>query len=320
VGAEGGIGVSWVYIFGERSGRDLKVGRGRNLRNRLGTVQAEQMDDSRYVLLAGVRGTRTNEQAILAYFKDDVRRDRGAHEEYLYPTEAVVEYANWLRSQWFVALEPDEDDVPMEDPSHWLPRPERRIAPPVSDPAQLIQPFEDLTGPLAGTAWAWMVGQRAGIQDYFTPSEIVNAARDAMGGIDLDAASHWMANRAHKIPDWFHTGRSAFENRWYGRVWLNPPYGDNEPWFYEIERYVTSGDIEQLCMISPMWAFHTKIAEPILKLSSGLVLLIPTPKFWGNADPNKTGKNHPHGVLYIGERMTEFRDAFKPFGAAVRFE
>lgn len=313
-------GESWVYILGERTGRDIKVGWARNMRARLGSINGEQMDDSNYVLLAGVRGTKTNEADVLRYFADDIRQDRGPRKEYLHPTDAVVEYANWLRSQWFVALEPDEDDVPMEDPSHWLPRPERRITPPIADPERLVQAFEDLAGPLAGTAWAWMVGQRAGIQDYFTPPEIVGAAFDAMGGIDLDAASHWMANRVHKIPDWFHTGRSAFENRWYGRVWLNPPYGDNEPWFREIERYVRSGDIEQLCMISPMWSFHTRLAEPVLKLSSGLVLLIPTPKFWGNEDPNKVGKNHPHGVLYIGDRMAEFRQAFQPFGIPVRFE
>ncbi len=313
-------GASWVYVFGEKAGRDIKVGWAHNIRARLATVQSEQMDDSGYVLLAAARGTKKDETRILSYFAADVRRDKGKRKEYLHPTAPVVEYANWLRSQWFVALDLDEDDVPMEDPSHWEPRPERRIPPPVADPERLVQPFDDLTGALAGTAWAWMVGQRAGIQDYFTPIEIVNAAREAMGGIDLDAASHWMANREHKIPDWFHTGRSAFENRWYGRVWLNPPYGDNEPWFREIERYVRAGDVEQLCMISPMWAFHTRLAEPILKLSSGLVLLIPTPKFWGNADPSKVGKNHPHGILYIGDRVTEFRTAFAPFGAAVRFE
>jgi len=313
-------GSSWVYVLGECTGRDIKIGWARDLRSRIAGVNSEQMDESSYVLLAAVRGTKTNESAALRYFDGHLRRDKGPRREYLHPADEVVEYVNWLRSQWFVALKPDDEDVPMEDPSHWLPEPGRRIPPPVVDPERLVQPFEDLAGPLAGTAWAWMVGQRTGVQDYFTPPEIVQAARAAMGGIDLDAASHWMANRVHQIPDWFHTGRSAFENRWHGRVWLNPPYGDNEPWFREIVRYVESGDIEQLCMISPMWSFHTRLAEPVLKLSSGLVLLIPTPKFWGNADPARTGKNHPHGVLYIGERISEFREAFRPFGVPVRFE
>ena len=140
-----------------------------------------------------------------------------------------------------------------------------------------------------------------------------------MGDIDLDAASEALANRTHKIPDYFHTGRSAFDNDWHGRVWLNPPYGNNAPWFERILEFVTKGAVTQLCMISPMWAFQTQIARPVMELSSGLILLSPTPKFWGNADPNRTGKNHPHGIIYIGTRTVEFYRAFKEFGFPVMF-
>ena len=40
-----------------------------------------------------------------------------------------------------------------------------------------------------------------------------------------------------------------------------------------------------------------------------MCILSPTPKFWGNAN-GRTGKNHPHAVVYIGDRTSEFRDAF----------
>jgi hypothetical protein len=188
-------------------------------------------------------------------------------------------YVNWLRQWWWVAV---DQDVPLSEleaaaPDVWLPGPGRSLATPESDPELLIQPFQDLSGSLAGTAWDWMLSPTASIQDYFTPPDLIAAAREAMGDIDLDAASHPIANRTHRVPDFFHINRSAFENDWYGRVWLNPPYGNNTPWFDQITRHLDTGSISQLCMLSPLWAFTTEQAKPVMRRSSASVLLSPTP-------------------------------------------
>lgn len=76
-------------------------------------------------------------------------------------------------------------------------------------------------------------------------------------------------------------------------------------------------DIEQLCMLSPVWTFTTQIAKPIVDLSSALTLLTPTPEFWGHPK-GRTGTNHPHAVIYIGDRVAEFRQAFRKFGIPVK--
>ena len=62
-----------------------------------------------------------------------------------------------------------------------------------------------------------------------------------MGGIDLDPASHWLANRVHRIPVYYHLGRRAEDNEWFGRVWLNLPYGNNAPWFDQDHQILTPG-------------------------------------------------------------------------------
>lgn len=312
----------WVYILGEKTGADIKVGhtKEQTLRKRLRAVNREQMTSDEYVFLVAVHGTTKDEESIKRSFAQ-YRRQKGSREEYFYPEPAVIEYVNWLRSQWWSSIDPDDELIKTEmvDPDHWLPDGTgRRIAAPPVDPLKLVQDYEDPADSLYNTFWSWMVSQKVGVQDYFTPPEIINAAREAMGGIDLDAASHPLANRIHKIPDYFHTGRSAFHNDWHGRVWLNPPYGNNAPWFERIVHYVGTGSVTQLCMISPMWAFQTGIALPVMDLSTGLILLSPTPKFWGNADPNKTGKNHPHGVIYIGPNADQFTRAFSSFGFPMR--
>lgn len=311
----------WVYILGEKSGRDIKVGhsKGSTLRERIKTVNAEQTTDETYVLLAAVHGTTKDEQIIKRHFAE-YQRPKGSRTEYFHAAEPLVEYANWMRSQWWSTIDLDDPlaDAPMIEPDHWLPHEGRAIAGPARDELKLVQDYEDPSGELYNTAWSWMAGQKAGVQDYFTPPEIVDAAREAMGGIDLDAASHPLANRTHKIPDYFHTGRSAFHNDWYGRVWLNPPYGNNAPWFERILHFVEAGTVEQLCMLSPMWAFQTRIARPVMEAASGLILFSPTPKFWGNKDPDKTGRNDPHGVIYIGSDGSRFHQAFARFGFPMR--
>lgn len=308
----------WVYILGERSGADVKVGHTKDstVRKRLKSVNQAQMTEDSYVLLAAVKATTKDEEYIKNHFAEHLR-PKGARKEYFHATDDVVEWVNWVRSQWWSSINQDDplDEAEMVEPDHWLPLASgRRIPPPPVDGLKIIQDYEDPSDVLYNTAWSWLVSQKTGVQDYFTPPEIINAAREAMGGIDLDAASHPLANRTHKIDDYFHTGRSAFDNDWYGRVWLNPPYGHNAIWFERIEHFIESGEVEQLCMLSPMYVFQTRIARPFMERASGLSLLSPTPKFWGNADPDKVGTNLPHGIVYVGPDPRRFHTAFAPFG------
>ena len=57
------------------------------------------------------------------------------------------------------------DDIEPADPSVWLANPERRLPPPPADPERLIQSFQDLSGPLAGTPWDWLIQARASAVD-----------------------------------------------------------------------------------------------------------------------------------------------------------
>jgi hypothetical protein len=307
----------WVYLLGEKSGANTKIGHSKDstMRERLRTVNGEQMTDDEYVLLVSIHGTTKDETYLKDHFADLAIR-KGRRTEYFQAHPRIIEYANWLRSQWWssVSLDDQRQAAEMPDPDLWLPESGRSISAPPIDALKIVQDYEDPADPLYNTAWSWMVAQKAGVQDYFTPPELVDAARAAMGGIDLDAASHPLANRTHKIPDYFHTGRSAFDNDWHGRVWLNPPYGNNAPWFERAIKFIESGDVSHFCMLSPMWAFQTRLAEPLMALASGVVLLSPTPKFWGNKDPDKTGSNLPHGIVYVGPHSDHFYAAFAPFG------
>ncbi len=322
----------WIYVLGEVTGADVKIGhtKDRFVSKRLKGVDREANSD-KYVQLAAVHSQTTGEDLTKQYFGGCLRTDKN-RTEYFLPKDEVVEWVLWLRQQWYVSFEPTDDvaDAYEEHFAAWVPQPGRRASRPPHDPSKLVQD-EQLTGHLAGTAWAWMPDLTASFQDYFTPPELVARAEVAMGGIDLDAASHWLAQKRLRvsgveIPEYFHTNRSAFEHNWFDRTWLNPPYGENDRWFKRAIEMMDEGLTTQLCMLSPIYAFTTRISEEIMRRSQAAIILSPTPKFFNPAFPtgydaatgkSKDGTNIPHVIVYWGERRREFLDAYQGTGIPV---
>lgn len=76
--------------------------------------------------------------------------------------------------------------------------------------------------------------------EWFTPARYVEAAREVMGGIDLDPASCELANRTVKARHYYTQKENGLSKDWYGNVWLNPPYGTTG--IHDFQRGVHTGD------------------------------------------------------------------------------
>jgi DNA N-6-adenine-methyltransferase (Dam) len=67
--------------------------------------------------------------------------------------------------------------------------------------------------------------QGTGQHEWFTPAEFLAVVRAALGTIDLDPASSDEAQQIVQATNYFTKEQDGLKKEWYGKVYLNPPYG-----------------------------------------------------------------------------------------------
>lgn len=91
------------------------------------------------------------------------------------------------------------------------------------------------------------------------------AARSLMGGLDLDPASSEQGNNQVGATHFYTQEQHGREQHWQGRVWLNPPVGEQEAWVHSLLKAYHEGHVQQAILLtiaettspwfSPLWKF-----------------------------------------------------------------
>lgn len=164
------------------------------------------------------------------------------------------------------------------------------------------------------------VAYNTGEYEWYTPPEYIAAARDVMGGIDLDPASSDIANKTVGASKYYTKQNSGLEpsNEWSGRVWMNPPYASGliekfvMRYVYEIRQSTIT---EGIVLVNN--ATETEWFGKLVNVSKAVLFTNHRVKF---LSPNgKQGAPlQGQAILYYGNNTEKFLSRFSEFGWGAR--
>ena len=163
------------------------------------------------------------------------------------------------------------------------------------------------------------VANNSGENEWYTPPAFTAAAREVMGGIDLDPASCETANANVQAAQFYTASDNGLEQPWSGRVWMNPPYA--QPLIAEfcgsLIKHIACQTVTQACVLVNNGT-ETAWGQQLIANASAVCFPKSRIRFI-----DKEGK--PSGaplqgpmICYFGASVDEFSREFSKFGAVLR--
>jgi len=160
------------------------------------------------------------------------------------------------------------------------------------------------------------VSHNSSEQEWYTPSVYVEAARDVLGGIDLDPASSEKAQETVKAGKWYGKQDNGLELDWFGRVWLNPPYAsaEIESFLSRLRESFEAGTVKSAITLTNNatdtdWFFYTS------KYASAMCLPHKRIRFLDAAGEPTGAPLQGQAFLYFGYESDKFCGRFNLFGS-----
>lgn len=158
------------------------------------------------------------------------------------------------------------------------------------------------------------VANNSGENEWYTPVEYIQAAREVMGEIDLDPASSEVANRTVGATVYFTKQDNGLAYSWDGRAWMNPPYAAEliGKFASKLALHVSAGDITEAIVLVNN-ATETAWFGALVGVASAIVFPRARVKFL-DADGNPGAPLQGQAVIYCGNNPKLFLEKFGKFG------
>lgn len=156
------------------------------------------------------------------------------------------------------------------------------------------------------------VANNSGNNEWYTPAEYIEAAREVMGSIDTDPASNDIANKIVKAEKYYTIETNGLAHDWTGNVWMNPPYSsDLISKFVEKLKEQRANYNQAIILVNN--ATETQWFYEIVKIASAVCFPKSRVKFY--MPDGKTGAPlQGQAVLYVGDNYEKFISAFGGIG------
>ena len=146
--------------------------------------------------------------------------------------------------------------------------------------------------------------------EWYTPEWIIESVRHVMGSIDLDPASCEDANLRIKATQYYSRDDDAFQHKWTGNVYLNPPYTG-------IEKFITKlceSDIHQAIVLCNNATETRWFKRVIMEKATAIVFLTGRLHFVRSDSREVGAPMQGQCLIYIGDNTEAFLREFKCHG------
>ncbi len=157
-----------------------------------------------------------------------------------------------------------------------------------------------------------LINQDSGNTEWYTPSEIIEAARKTLGRIDLDPFSCEQANKTVKATHIFTKDDDGFSQPWFGKTWCNHPFSrENNKRIAEKASNEHYGNDCEIVMItfaatSEAW-FQPLLYHPQCYLHGRT-------NYYDQEGNKVRGVTKGSVITYFGKNVHAFYEAFKHLG------
>jgi phage N-6-adenine-methyltransferase len=143
--------------------------------------------------------------------------------------------------------------------------------------------------------------------EWYTPPEIIEVARRVMGEIDLDPASSAIANEIVKAKRFYSIVDDGLTKKWFGRVWLNPPYSRTLIRSFTelaVEKYQSREIDEAFVLVNN--ATETRWCQNLLQNAECLCLINGRVKFYDDRRVQAKSPLQGQCLFYFGDNIQAF--------------
>jgi phage N-6-adenine-methyltransferase len=155
-------------------------------------------------------------------------------------------------------------------------------------------------------------------QEWYTPIKYIQLVNKVMGKIQLDPASSIEANKRVKAVTYYDKSEDGLGADWFGRVFLNPPYGPGgvtDQWISKLLAQYEKGNVTEFILLvnnatgtrwfQKLWPFTICFVQGRIRFDQ------PTGVVKGK------GPSHAQVFVYGGPQHYRFYEVFKDIGHIV---